>query len=166
VDNFVGLIVIGLICGTITAAIAQKRNLGDRGGWFLFGALLFIVALPMVIFSKPGLPQAPPGMRAVKCPRCNAVQNVGEAQTTYECWQCKTVNTAVLPRPAASALAPGAPVKVVAAGDAHEGQVGVIQELIDDDEDGRLDVCVKFDGDNEVYAFSRYELMVVPPPSY
>jgi hypothetical protein len=43
----------------------------------------------MVIFAKPGLPQAPPGMRAVKCPRCNAIQNVPEKQRTYECWQCK-----------------------------------------------------------------------------
>ena len=55
-----------LIFGCITAAIAQKRNLGSVGGWFLFGALLFIVALLMVIFSKRGLPKAPPGMRAVK----------------------------------------------------------------------------------------------------
>lgn len=80
-----------LIFGAITAAIAQKRNLGSTGGWFLFGALLFIVALPMAIFSKPGLPQAPPGMRAVKCPRCNAVQNIPDTQPEYECWQCKAV---------------------------------------------------------------------------
>ena len=83
------LIFFGLIFGGITAYIAQRRNLGNVGGWFVGGALLFIVALPMVIFSKPGLPQAPPGMRAVKCPRCNTVQNVPEKQRTYECWQCK-----------------------------------------------------------------------------
>lgn len=78
-----------LIFGGITAYIAQKRNLGSPVGWFIFGAALFIVALPMAIFSKAGLPQAPPGMRAVKCPRCNVVQNVPEKQRTYECWQCK-----------------------------------------------------------------------------
>lgn len=74
-----------------------KRNLGGRAGWFVFGALLFIVALPVVIFTTPGLPQAPPGMRAVKCQRCNAVQNIAATQTTYECWQCKLVTNVGLP---------------------------------------------------------------------
>ena len=95
------LIFFCLIFGGITAYIAQKRNLGSPGGWFLFGALLFIVALPMVIFAKPGLPQAPPGMRAVKCTRCNAVQNVPAKQRTYECWQCKASHQ-ILAAPAAN----------------------------------------------------------------
>jgi hypothetical protein len=86
------LIFFGLIFGGITAYIAQRKNLGNVGGWFFFGALLFIVALPMVIFAKPGLPQAPPGMLAVKCPRCNAVQNVPYGQATFECWRCKLVS--------------------------------------------------------------------------
>jgi hypothetical protein len=59
-------------------------------------------------------------------------------------------------------MVPGAPVKVVAAGDEHEGQVGVVRALFNEDEDG-LDVCVNFQGDNEVYAFSRDELSVVVP---
>jgi len=88
-ENSLGFIVICLILGAITAYIAQKKNLGNVGGWFLFGALLFIVALIVEVLAKPGLPQAPPGMRAVKCPRCNTVQNVPEKQRTYECWQCK-----------------------------------------------------------------------------
>ena len=69
---------------------------------------------------------------------------------------------AVKPKPPPGVLAPGAPVKVVAAGDEHEGQVGVVQELVNEDGDG-LDVCVKFNGDTEVYAFSRDELSVVVP---
>ena len=95
-----------LIFGCITAAIAQKRNLGSVGGWFLFGALLFIVALPMVIFSKRGLPKAPPGMRAVKCPRCNAVQNIPETQPEYECWQCKAAHCLWETPPQSTPLAP------------------------------------------------------------
>lgn len=64
-------------------------------------------------------------------------------------------------------LAPGTPVKVVATGDEHEGQVGVVNALVDEDEekDG-LDVCVKFSGDNEVYAFSHDELMAVQTPTF
>jgi hypothetical protein len=68
----------------------------------------------------------------------------------------------VKPKPPPRVLAPGAPVKVVAAGDEHEGQVGVVRALFNEDDDG-LDVCVKFKGDNEVYAFSRDELSVVVP---
>ena len=29
-------------------------------------------------------------MIAVKCSRCNTVQNVAMKQATFECWQCKT----------------------------------------------------------------------------
>ena len=59
-------------------------------------------------------------------------------------------------------LAPGASVKVIAADDGHEGQIGVVRLLLDEDEDS-LDVFVQFKGDKEVYAFSRDELMVVVP---
>lgn len=82
------VIVFCVIFGTITAAIAQKKNL-PPGRWFVGGALLFIVALPLVILEAPGLPKAPPGMRAMQCPRCNAVQNVDNRQQEYECWQCR-----------------------------------------------------------------------------
>jgi hypothetical protein len=57
-------------------------------------------------------------------------------------------------------LAPGTPVKVVATGDEHEGRVGVVQELVNADEDG-LDVCVTFNGEKEVYVFSHDELIAV-----
>lgn len=157
--DFLTLIAILLICGVVAAAIGQRKNL-SVGGSFALGAILGIIGIAIVVFQKPGLPKAPAGMRAVKCPRCNAVQNIGKTQTTYECWQCKTVAKPKPPPP--GVLAPGAPVKVVAAGDEHEGQVGVVQELVNEDEDG-LDVCVKFNGDKEVYAFSRDELIVVVP---
>lgn len=110
--DFGTLIVLWLIFGAVTAAIAQKRNLGSPVGWFLFGALLFIVALPMAIFSKPGLPPAPPGMRAVKCPRCNAVQNIPQTQPEYVCWQCKAANPLWGPEtPQSTPIASNAPQK-------------------------------------------------------
>lgn len=104
-----------LVFGTITAVIAQKRNLGNPFGWFLFGAMLFIVALPVAIFSKPGLPKAPPGMRAVKCPRCNAVQNIPETQPEYECWQCKAAHRLWEPQPVQSTARSPAPQKRIPA---------------------------------------------------
>ena len=103
-----------LIFGGITAAIAQKRNLGSPFGWFVFGALLFIVALPMAIFSKAGLPQAPPGMRAVKCPRCNTVQNIPQNQPEYECWQCKAVQRLWETQPVQSTAGSPSPQKRIA----------------------------------------------------
>jgi hypothetical protein len=43
-------------------------------------------------WSGQPLPKAPPGMRAVKCPRCNTVQNIPETRPEYECWQCKAAH--------------------------------------------------------------------------
>jgi len=76
------------------------------------GALLGIIGVIIVICRRPGLPQAPPGMRAVKCPRCNTVQNVPEKQRVYECWQCKASNELWPAPPAkAPAQAPKSPVQ-------------------------------------------------------
>lgn len=33
-------------------------------------------------------PKAPNGMKAVKCPRCNATQNIAKTNQTFECWRC------------------------------------------------------------------------------
>ncbi len=53
-------------------------------------------------------------------------------------------------------------MKVVAPGDDHEGQIGTVYELLDDD----ACVCVKFGGDSEPYAFERDELKTVPTPRH
>ncbi len=90
-DHWLGVIVLCLICGGISALIAQRKNRSIQDA-FILGALLGIIGLIIVICQKPGLPQAPPGMRAVKCKRCNTVQNVAQDQRTYECWQCKATN--------------------------------------------------------------------------
>ncbi|OBF93264.1 hypothetical protein A5791_12815 [Mycobacterium sp. 852002-51163_SCH5372311] len=84
-----GLIVLmSLIFGAITGAIARKKNL-STGGWFVIGAFLGLIGLLIVLMQRPRLPKPPPGMRVVKCSWCNAVQNIAEAQPEFECWQCK-----------------------------------------------------------------------------
>lgn len=84
------LIVFMLIFGAIAAAIGQRKNL-PTGSSFALGALLGLIGVVIVICQRPGLPQAPPGMQAVKCPRCNAQQNIPTGAATFECWQCKYV---------------------------------------------------------------------------
>lgn len=83
------IIVAALICGAIAAAIGQKKNRGT-GESFVLGAVLGVIGIIIVLIQKPGLPPAPAGMRAVKCPRCNTVQNIprNTTDTEYECWQC------------------------------------------------------------------------------
>jgi hypothetical protein len=87
-DHLFGLAVICLVFGGIAAGIGQAKKL-PIGESFALGAFLSIIGIIIVICQKPGLPQAPPGMRALKCARCNTVQNIPEAQRVFECWQCK-----------------------------------------------------------------------------
>lgn len=106
----VSLIFWCLIFGVITAAIAQKKNLGQAGQWFFVGALLGIIGVLIVVLQPSLLPKAPPGMVAVKCARCNAVQNIPQAQPEYQCWQCKAIQRLRTPAPSAQPLsAPRAP---------------------------------------------------------
>ena len=100
-DHWLGLIVLWLICGGIAALIGQKKNLPVKDS-FIYGAVLGIIGVVVVIFQKPGLPQAPPGMRSVKCLQCNMIQNVPESQRVYECWQCKASNELWAAPPVAS----------------------------------------------------------------
>lgn len=77
----------GLVWGAVSALIGHQKNL-STGGSFCWGFFLGIIGLIVVIARKPGLPPAPPGWRAMRCPRCNAVQNVLNEAITFECWQC------------------------------------------------------------------------------
>ena len=90
-DLLLEIIVASLVCGGIAALIGQTKNLPVRGS-FILGAALGIIGIIIVICEKPRLPQAPPGMLAVKCPRCNAVQNIPQQQPEYVCWQCKAAH--------------------------------------------------------------------------
>ena len=86
-------LVIILIAGATTAAIAQKKNLPKKdlpvASSFGHGAALSLKALVNALVQKPGLPTPPPGMRAVQCPGCNTAQHIPESQPAYECSQCK-----------------------------------------------------------------------------
>lgn len=75
----------------VCAAIGQHKNLDPTESAF-WGFFLGVIGLIVVLFQSPRLPAAPEGMAAVKCPRCNAVQNVAGGRTEYECWQCHQVN--------------------------------------------------------------------------
>lgn len=97
----------GLIFGAISSIIGQRKNLSG-GGSFCWGFFLGIIGLIVVIAQKPGLPPAPPGLYATKCPRCNAVQNVPYDAPTFECWQCHLATP--LPGTTALAYSTGNPV--------------------------------------------------------
>ena len=86
-----GAIVFCLLCGIVAAVIGHRKNL-SVGQSFALGAFLGPYGVASVVSEKRGLPKTPSGIRTVKCPRCNAVQNIGETQADYECSQCKTVN--------------------------------------------------------------------------
>jgi hypothetical protein len=83
------VIVIWLICGIITLLIGRKKNIHPFGS-FVMGAFLGLIGIVLMLFLPTELPKAPKGMIAVKCSRCNTVQNVAMKQATFECWQCNT----------------------------------------------------------------------------
>ncbi|MDH6247263.1 hypothetical protein [Mycobacterium sp. OTB74] len=90
--SLVELIAACLICGVICAVIAQRKNLNPTN-YFIAGALLGLIGVAITALAKPELPEAPSGMFAAKCVRCNAVQNVPINAHEFECWQCHTVET-------------------------------------------------------------------------
>ena len=59
----VSIVVLAVLLGLIPAAIAQRKGY-DFVGFWLFGALMFIVALPVVLLMPANLT----GKR--KCPHC------------------------------------------------------------------------------------------------
>ena len=92
-----GAIMLWIICA-ITAGMISDRKHNGFGTGLLIGGLLNIFGVIIVMCLKPGVPKAPAGLVAVKCPRCNTVQNVPTGQPQFECWQChllEPVNTAV-----------------------------------------------------------------------
>jgi LSD1 subclass zinc finger protein len=82
------IIVFLFICGGVAAVIGQKKNFNPAHA-FVPGAVLGVIGIFIVAVQRPNLPKAPPGMRAVRCPRCNAVQNIPNNQSGFERWQCK-----------------------------------------------------------------------------
>jgi DNA-directed RNA polymerase subunit RPC12/RpoP len=97
---WIWLIVGAVSCAGICAAIGQRKNLDVTESAF-WGFFLGIFGIIVVVFQSPELPAAPEGMAAVKCPRCNAVQNVSHGQIEYECWQCHQTNPITIAVPIA-----------------------------------------------------------------
>ena len=58
---------IAVLLGVITGAIAQRKG-GSFVAWWLFGTLLFIVALPLVLLMD--LKAGRRGMGTKNCPYC------------------------------------------------------------------------------------------------
>ncbi len=78
--------------GLGTSSLARKK---DRSavGFFALGFVFPVIGLLVAALISPGQPGPPPGMRAIVCPRCNARQNADPQKPTFQCWQCKAVNS-------------------------------------------------------------------------
>ena len=88
------VVIVGLlVCGAIAAMIGHSKDRSAFGS-FLLGVFLGVIGIVIVAVLPSGVPKAPPGLQAVRCQTCNAVQNIPEADTTFECWQCKRVSNA------------------------------------------------------------------------
>ena len=92
-----GAIVLWVVCAVIAGMISDRKNNGFVNG-FVIGVLLNIFGVIIVMCLKPGCRSRRGVLVAVKCPRCNTVQNVPAGQPQFACWQChlvEPVNTAV-----------------------------------------------------------------------
>jgi hypothetical protein len=85
-------IIIGLLCAGIAGVIASRKNRSVGEAMFMSLAL-GLIGLLIVALMRPGEPKAPLGCVQWSVPRCNAQQNVPEADSTFECWRCKLVTT-------------------------------------------------------------------------
>lgn len=91
-DSLVIAIGMAVILGLIPAMIARSKGLGFVE-WWVFGALLFIVALPAAIFAKGAKSRnaANPSDqlliegKAKRCPNCLAIVPVD----TTKCPKCR-----------------------------------------------------------------------------
>jgi hypothetical protein len=111
-----------------------ERSSGGIGFFFLGLFFLGPFAIAVAILATPGAPRPPlPPL---------PVQKVKQ-------------------RPTISDSRPGISVKVVAPGDDHEGRIGTMYEMPDDDDGSQ--VCVKFSGDSEPYAYGRDEIETIRP---
>jgi hypothetical protein len=136
-DATVLLFAVGVqffLSAIVAAAVADDKNRSGIGFFFLGLFFLGPFAIAVAILATPGAPRPPlpPPL----------VQRVNQ-------------------RPTISDSTPGISVKVVAPGDDHEGRIGTMYEMPDDDDDSQ--VCVKFSGDSEPYAFGRDEIETIRP---
>ena len=89
-SSLIMLFVLAIACGALGASITSGKNKGGVLGYAL-GFILGPIGVVVALLLPKDTPPAPMGMRAIRCPRCNAEQNVPASSTTNECWQCKLV---------------------------------------------------------------------------
>lgn len=67
-----GMLIVAVLIGLIPAAIAKGKGY-SFGLWWLYGAMLFIIALPHALIMKPnqaGIEQEQIEGGMKKCPQC------------------------------------------------------------------------------------------------
>lgn len=88
-------IIFWLAMAALGMVIANAKNRSLAEGFFL-SLLCGCFGVLIVALLPKQLPKAPPGLVAVTCPRCNAAQNVPNAQA-FECWRCHLSTTTITP---------------------------------------------------------------------
>lgn len=81
------MIAFWTICGGLGALISMQRDRHPAPG-FILGFGLSFIGLFIVCVLPRGVLNLGPGRYAVRCPVCNAVQNVADSDNSYKCWQC------------------------------------------------------------------------------
>jgi hypothetical protein len=113
--NVAPLVVVAALLGLIPGFIASSKGYSFLG-WWLFGALIWIVALPMAIMLRredaPGMrpcphcrsaiprlasvcanctrevTPVPASLRIVECPNCHAGDAIAKGATAWTCASC------------------------------------------------------------------------------
>lgn len=78
-------IISGVVFGFISATIAGRKD-RNEGWFFVAGFFLGPIGIVVSLLAHPG---APKGMRSVRCPNCNAVQNIDANHCGFTCWRCR-----------------------------------------------------------------------------
>jgi phage FluMu protein Com len=68
----------------VAVLVGRKKNIPPGDCWAL-GLVLGWIGVVILLCMKTRLPEAPKGMVAVKCPRCNTVQNVAGPSHCFQC---------------------------------------------------------------------------------
>lgn len=100
--NPLGLIIFGLIigsiCGAVTHEVAESKK---YFGWeyFVLGLLGGPLGVAAIVAAPYARPRPHKGMRQVTCPRCMKVQNIDQTSTQLDCWQCGLTADTSVPYP-------------------------------------------------------------------
>lgn len=95
-------VALAVTSGFVAATMAARKHRSPVA-FFVLGSLTSIIAVIVARFVPS---RAPQGSRPVTCPRCNAVTNVADDRSEFECWQCKQQSPVPQPPPSQLALDP------------------------------------------------------------